>query len=441
MTTVPAQSAPATAGTPGGAEAPAAAPARAPFTELVNLASRALGAGVVATNEDTFADAENLLVAAPAEFRPHTFGHKGQIMDGWESRRRRGVSAGQPHPTDEDHDWAVVRLGAAGVVRGLVVDTAHFTGNYPESASVEAASIPGHPSPAELADAEWTELLPRTPLRGDTAHEFPVDSAARYTHVRLNIFPDGGVARLRVHGEVLPDPRDLDGLTFDLAAQEHGGVAEAASDRFYSSPHNLNAPGRASVMGEGWETRRRRDKANDWVRIALAGGGEALAVEVDTTHFVANAPGWADLAGYDASAGGDPATDADGWFPLLPRTRLQPDTRHRLRLAPGRPVTHVRIDVHPDGGLARLRITGRLTEAGRAALALRWFDAVPAAEAGAALTEAGLTAAEAAELTAARPLGGPVAARAAVAGLSPSDGPDGEHSSRRRSAAWRLLGI
>ncbi|MEU4114370.1 allantoicase [Kitasatospora sp. NPDC028055] len=416
----------------------------APFTELVNLASRLLGAGVVATNEDTFADAENLLVAKPAEFRPHTFGHKGQIMDGWESKRRRGVSADQPHPTDQDHDWAIVRLGVGGVIRGLIVDTAHFTGNYPESASVEAASVPGHPSPEELQDAEWTAIVPRTPLQGDTAHEFAVQDDTRYTHVRLNIFPDGGVARLRVHGEVLPDPRELDGLTFDLAAQEYGGVAEAASDRYFSSPHNLNAPGRASVMGEGWETRRRRDKANDWVQIALAGGGEVLAAEVDTTHFVANAPGWADLIGFDASTGQAATSQApaDGeWFEILPRTRLQPDTRHRFRLDVGRPVTHVRINVYPDGGLARLRLTGRLTEAGRAALALRWFNAVPAAEAAAALVDAGLDAEEAAALAAARPLADPAAATAAVAGLQPADGPDGEHSARRRSALWRLLGI
>ncbi|WP_078660801.1 allantoicase [Streptomyces sp. NRRL B-24484] len=415
--------------------------AAAPFTELVDLASRRLGAGVVATNEDTFADAENMLVAEPAEFRPHTFGHKGQIMDGWESRRRRGASADQPHPTDEDHDWAIVRLGAAGVIRGVVVDTAHFTGNYPETASVQAASVPGHPSPAEVEAAEWTDLVPRTPLKGDTAHEFAVDHGTRWTHVRLNIWPDGGVARLRVHGEVLPDPRELDGLTFDLAAQETGGVAEAASDRYFSSPHNLNAPGRATVMGEGWETRRRRDKANDWVRIALAGGGEVLAAEVDTTHFVANAPGWADLVGYDASAGGDPATDTAGWFPLLPRTRLQPDTRHRFRLDAGRPATHVKINVYPDGGLARLRLTGRLTEAGRAVLALRWFDALPAAEAESALAAAGLTTDEAAVLTAARPLRDAAAAGAAAAALAPADGPDGEHTSRRRAALWRLLGV
>ncbi|MEZ0094740.1 allantoicase [Streptacidiphilus sp. EB129] len=404
----------------------------AAFTELVNLAARSLGAGVVDSNDETFAEKENLLVAAAAEFRPHTFGHKGQIMDGWESRRRRGVSAEEPHPTDEDHDWAVIRLGAAGVIRGVIVDTAHFTGNYPEAGSVQAASVPGLPSPAELARAEWVEIVPRTALRGDTVHEFPVEVEQRFTHVRLNIFPDGGVARLRVHGEVVADPRDLAGLTFDLAAQEHGGVATGASDRYFSSPHNLNSLGRAAVMGEGWETRRRRNKDNDWVELDLAGTGEVLAIEIDTTHFVANCPGWASVSGRDESG---------EWFDLLPRTRLQPDTRHRVRVEPQRPVTAARLNVYPDGGVARLRLTGRLTEAGQAALALRWLNLVPAAEAVQALTEAGLTAAEAAAVTAARPLADTASVRSAEAALQPADTPDGAETSRRRAAIWRLLGV
>ncbi|WP_042395965.1 allantoicase [Streptacidiphilus carbonis] len=405
----------------------------AAFTELVNLAARGLGAGVVDANDELFAEKENLIVAAAAEFRPHTFGHKGQIMDGWETRRRRGAGADQPHPTDDDHDWAIVRLGAAGVIRGVIVDTAHFTGNYPETASVEAASVPGHPSPAELAAAEWTEIVPRTALKGDTAHEFPVDAEQRFTHVRLNIWPDGGVARLRVHGEVVADPRDLDGLTFDLAAQEHGGVATGASDRYFSSPHNLNSLGRAAVMGEGWETRRRRNKDNDWVELDLAGTGEVLAIELDTTHFVANCPGWASVSGRDAATG--------EWFDLLPRTRLQPDTRHRFRVEPQRPVDGARLNVFPDGGVARLRLTGRLTEAGRAALALRWFNLVPATEADRALIGAGLTESEAASLSAARPIADAATAEAAVAALQPGDTPDGAETSRRRAAIWRLLGV
>jgi allantoicase len=404
----------------------------AAFTDLVNLAARSLGAGVVAANDELFAEKENLIVAAPAEFRPHTFGHKGQIMDGWETRRRRGAGADEPHPTDSDHDWAIVRLGVAGVVRGVVVDTAHFTGNYPETASIEAASVPGTPSPEELADAEWTELVPRVPLKGDTAHAFPVEVEQRFTHVRLNIWPDGGVARLRVYGEVVADPRDLDGLTFDLAAQEFGGVATGASDRYFSSPHNLNALGRAAVMGEGWETRRRRNKDHDWVELRLAGTGEVLAVEVDTTHFVANCPGWASVSGRDESG---------EWFDLLPRTALRPDTRHRLRITPQRPVTAARLNVYPDGGVARLRLTGRLTESGRAALALRWLNLVPAAEAEQALAEAGLTASEAASIAAARPLADAASVQSAVDALQPHDVPDGEDATRRRVTTWRLLGV
>jgi allantoicase len=402
------------------------------FTELVNLAARALGAGVIDANDELFAEKENLIVAAAPEFRPHTFGHKGQIMDGWETRRRRGAGPEQPHPTADDHDWAVVRLGAAGVIRGVVVDTAHFTGNYPESASVEAASVPGLPSPAEVAAADWVEIVPRTGLKGDTAHEFAVGAEQRFTHVRLNIWPDGGVARLRVFGEVVADPRDLDGLTFDLAAQEHGGVATGASDRYFSSPHNLNSLGRAAVMGEGWETRRRRDRGNDWVELRLAGAGEALAVELDTTHFIANCPGWAAVKGRD---------ETGRWFELLPRTRLQPDTRHRLRIEPARPVTAVRLEVFPDGGIARLRLTGRLTEAGRTALALRWLNLLPAAEARSALVGAGLTQDEAAALTAARPLTDAESVRVFEAALAPTDSPEGAETSRRRAAIRRLLGV
>jgi len=339
-------------------------------TEHVNLAARALGAGVVAANDEWFAEKENLLKPEAATFAPHTFGPKGQIMDGWETRRRRGPSAEHPHVAPDDHDWAITRLGVPGVIRGVVVDTAHFTGNHAPAASVEAASVPGTPSVADLLDPAiaWTTLVARVGLDGDTAHHFVVDSPRRFTHVRLNIFPDGGVARLRVHGEALPDPAWLDGLTVDLAAQEYGGVAEAASDRYFSSPHNINAPGRSRVMGEGWETRRRRDDGNDWVRVALVGQAHVVAAEVDTDHYLGNAPGWISLVGRDATKTPD---DPDAWFELLPRTRVQPDTRHRFRLVDVPPVTHVRIDVFPDGGVARLRLLGRLTGTGLGELARR----------------------------------------------------------------------
>ncbi|HKT02637.1 MAG TPA: allantoicase [Rugosimonospora sp.] len=353
------------------------------FETLPDLASRALGGSVVAANDEFFAARDNLVNPEPPTFTPRTFGAKGQVYDGWETRRRR-------EPGD---DHATVRLGVPGVVRGVVVDTAFFTGNYPPYASVEGCGAEGYPSPDELTG--WFPLVPRAPLHGDTRNLFTVDDPRRVTHVRLRIYPDGGVARLRVHGEALPDPRLLPPGPVDLAAMEYGGQVVGCSDMHYGSPANLILPGLARVMGEGWETRRRRDDGHDWVEVRLAAPGRVRLAELDTSHFKGNAPGAAALLGRDA---GD-------WFPLLPRTRLQPDTRHRFRLAGSPPVTHVRLEVYPDGGMARLRLYGDIAPPERDLLALRWFNALPADQ---ALAVAGLLPEAAARaLVAGRPLTDP----------------------------------
>jgi allantoicase len=353
-----------------------------------DLASQRLGGGVVYANDELFAAADHLVTAEPPTFSRATFGPKGQVYDGWETRRRR----------EPGHDHAIVRLGVPGVVHGIVVDTAFFTGNYPPEASVEACGVEGYPSPADLAAATWTPLVPRSPLRGDTRNTFPVDVAGRFTHVRLSIFPDGGVARLRVHGEAVPDPRLFPGGLVDLAALEHGGRVTACSDMFYGAPSNLLMPGLARVMGEGWETARRRDDGNDWVEVRLAAAGRVLVAEVDTSHFKGNAPGAAELRrGAGAGAGG-------GWADLLARTRLQPDTRHRFAIADAAATDRVRLDVYPDGGLARLRLWGRPTAGATAALTLRWFNLMPAEQGLAVLAAAGTAAPRAARLVAARPL-------------------------------------
>lgn len=326
--------------------------ARAPWAQLPDLASRALGGAVVAANDEFFAARENLVLPWPAVARTE-FGHKGKEYDGWETRRRR--SAG--------HDWAVVRLGAPGIVAGVVVDTAFFTGNYPPRASVEGVAVDGHPSVAELEQADWQPLLPSVDLAGDTANAFAVDSDRRVTHVRLAIHPDGGVARLRVHGTVVPDPRYLDAGPFDLAALENGGLVTAVSNEFYGTPHQLVGRGLARSMGEGWETARRRDDGNDWVHVQLACEGTVTLAELDTSYFLGNAPGAASLTGIAADG-----TEVE----LLARTPLQPDTRHRFLLEDAAGVVAVRLDVFPDGGMARLRLWGRPTEAGRAELDRRF---------------------------------------------------------------------
>ncbi|MFG2193504.1 allantoicase [Streptomyces sp. NPDC048639] len=347
-----------------------------PFTHLVDLADRRLGAGVIAANDEFFAHRENLLTPEPAHFDPEAFGHKGKVMDGWETRRRRGAGTLAPHPTAEDHDWALVRLGTPGVIRGIVVDTAHFRGNYPQAVSIEATAVDGSPSPEELLapEVKWTEIVPRTAIGGHAANGFVVEAEQRFTHLRVNQHPDGGIARLRVHGVVVPDPAWLAALgTFDVVALENGGAVEDASDRFYSPPANTIRPGRSRKMDDGWETRRRRDRGHDWVRYALSGQAEIRAVEIDTAYLKGNAAGWAAVWVLDATGGADPSDhEAAAWTELLPRTRLQPDTLHRFVLdAPAPAATHVRIDIFPDGGIARLRLHGSLTEEGARRLAAR----------------------------------------------------------------------
>jgi allantoicase len=354
------------------------------LTRLPDLASRALGGAVVVANDEAFAEKENLVLPEPAAARAE-FGHKGKVYDGWETRRRRTPG----------HDWAVVRLGTPGIVEGVVVDTAFFTGNYPPQASVDGAAIEGHCSVDELLKADWRPLLPLSDLAGDTANVFPVESDRRVTHVRLNIHPDGGVARLRVHGRAVPDPRHVDAGPFDLAALENGAVVSGVSNEFYGRPQQLIAPGLARNMGEGWETARRRDAGNDWVEVTLACEGVVTMVELDTTYFLHNAPGTARLTG--AGAHGD--------VEILPRTRLQPDTRHRFALDGAAPVDRVRLDVFPDGGMARLRLWGRPTAAGRAALGRRWFEALPDVQALEVLGSAGVSPQVAGRVVGARPLG------------------------------------
>ena len=319
------------------------------FLALPDLATRPAGGAVLWANDELFAERENLIKPRPAEFRPATFGHKGQVYDGWETRRRRDL-----HP--DACDAAIVRLGVPGIVRGVVVDTAWFTGNYPPTISVEGANVAGYPSVDELLEGtEWTTLVERSAVDGDTRNPFEVDSSRRWSHVRLSIYPDGGVARFRVHGEGLLDPDFADGMTVDLAALENGGRITACSNMFYGSPNNLLLPGNARTMGDGWETSRRRDDGNDWVQVHLAGRGTLRAAELDTSYFLGNAPGVGRLSGRDG--------DGD-WFEIMPATDLRPDTRHRFLIADDRPITEARLDVYPDGGMARLRLFGTLTDDG-----------------------------------------------------------------------------
>jgi allantoicase len=275
-------------------------------------------------------------------------------MDGWETRRRRTPG----------HDWCVVELGLRGVVRGVDVDTNFFVGNQPERASIDVCDLKGAATPARLAAAAWVELLPPWPLLAGSPNPVPAPLRAPVSHVRLNIYPDGGVARLRVHGEVNVDWPALEGRLVDLAALENGGRALAASDQHFGLKSNLILPGRAPNKGEGWETRRRRGPGYDWVIVKLGAPGTVERVEVDTNHFKGNFPESASLQACLLGDGELVAPDTDGppWVELLPQSPLRASARHlfpKSALLDEGPFSHVRLRIYPDGGVSRLRIHGR----------------------------------------------------------------------------------
>lgn len=327
------------------------------FTELVDLAAERLGGAVLAANDEFFAPKENLLKAAAPVWIEGKYTDVGKWMDGWETRRRR-----QP-----GHDWCLIRLGLPGIPRGLVVDTSFFRGNYPEECSLEACAVDGYPTADELfgEEVKWTVILPRVRLQGDSRNVFPIEKGiggiGRVTHLLFRIYPDGGVARLRVHGDALPDWLALDRRQseIDLASVENGGRVLSCSDMFFGNRHNLILPGPPRGMHDGWETRRRRGEGFDWAIVQLGARGAVQRLEIDTSHFKGNAPGSAWVEGIDAP-GGDASPPASAWKEILPRTPLRPHTLHRFDslLADG-PFTHVRLSIHPDGGVARLRVFGR----------------------------------------------------------------------------------
>ncbi len=363
-----------------------------------DLASRWLGGSVIAASDESFGEKENLLTPAPAAFEPGHYGPRGEIVDGWETRRRRSPG----------HDWATIRLGAPGIITSVDVDTTFFTGNFPQAVSLEACGCEGYPSPEELAAAAWEQIVPRSPLTGDGHNVFKVTDGRRFTHLRLGAYPDGGIARLRVFGQVVPDPRGLEELTVDLASQAYGGAVIASSDDFYTSASHLIRPDQARTMGEGWETRRRRDGGHDHVVFRLAFPGVVRRIVLDTAHFKYNASAEVTLHGSpaDHAPPADPAPPAGSpaWRPLLARTRLQPDTRHEFAGRCAQPVAMVRLDAFPDGGLSRVRLIGRIDAAARRAAGYRWFNSLPAVQAVQCLADTGLPADLAADLVARRPL-------------------------------------
>lgn len=334
----------------------------ATFSGLVDLASERIGGKALLASDEFFAEKENLLKPSRGIFIPDKYTDRGKWMDGWESRRKR----------EAGHDWCIIKLGFAGIIKGIDIDTNHFLGNNPAYASIDACVASDDAKVERLEEKAWQEILPKSPLRPGSQNLFaittdnrPIGGEGGWTHIRLNIFPDGGVARLRVFGEVVPAWRTIaKDATVDLAFVGNGGSVVAASDMFFGNKENLIMPGRAANMGDGWETKRRRGPGHDWAILKLGKPGRIETIEVDTNHFKGNFP---DRCSIDALNAPNAIVDSltwqeFSWTEILPQTKLQADTQHYFQkeLTPLPVCTHVRLNIFPDGGVSRLRVWGRV---------------------------------------------------------------------------------
>ncbi|TKA53708.1 hypothetical protein B0A53_03750 [Rhodotorula sp. CCFEE 5036] len=324
------------------------------FSSLIELSSDALGGHVIDVSDEFFCSASNLLKVPPSVSMKGQFGPNGALFDGWESRRH--------NPT---YDWTIIKLGALGSISGFDIDSGHFSGNESPASGVWGAYVPEGQTLKEDSPL-WQPLLPITPLGPAQRHLFLLPSASQpVTHLKLTMHPDGGLGRFRAYGRVIPPPAPAHptGEAVDLAYVLNGGTVTGESDQHFGRGGNLILPGRGKDMGDGWETRRSRGRLGtgkgDWVVVKLAEPGYLEWVDIDTLHFVGNFPHAAELYGISSSEE-CPKSDDPNWTRILEMTKLGPHRQHFYQLShPEKAWTHVRLDIHPDGGVKRLRLYGR----------------------------------------------------------------------------------
>lgn len=328
----------------------------AAFTHLTDLVSERLGGKVLYATDDFFAEKENLIKPTRGIFIADKYTDRGKWMDGWESRRKRMPG----------HDWAVIQLATPGKILGFDIDTNFFLGNHPPHASIEAINITDTSVITDWDKANWKEILPKSHLDAGSQNFYECSSNDIYSHIRLHIYPDGGVARLRVYGEVFKNWDIISAEEIiDLAAAINGGKAIACNDMFFSAMGNLIMPGRGVNMGDGWETKRNRTPNNrDWVILKLAHKGTIERIIVDTCHFKGNYPDSCSIEGCLSNSDEEVINDKAQWQTLLPQQKLSADNVHEFvrEVNGGNIFSHIRLNIFPDGGISRLRLFGKKKE-------------------------------------------------------------------------------
>ena len=318
---------------------------------LVNLASPKMGTKILAFSDDFFGEVTRMLNDKDPIFIEDKYDNHGKWMDGWESKRRR----------DGGNDWAILKLGSSGIISKIEIDTSYFTGNFPPFFSLEGIYSETEPN----KDSNWKSLIAKTNLVGDCKNNFELNLKEKFNFVRLQIFPDGGVARIRLFGKVKYNwDRFNNEEIIELSSLKLGGSILAYNNAHYGDVSALLSEGRGKTMGDGWETRRRREPGNDWIIIKLAQKGIIEKIEIDTAHFKGNYPDRASIQAISIDKNittKDLIQSSENWDVILDETKLTADNIHEYEINSNSKAeaTHIRLNIYPDGGVSRLRIFGK----------------------------------------------------------------------------------
>ena len=316
---------------------------------LIDLAQPRLGTKVIYKTDDFFASANRIINPTEPVFKVGVFDKHGKWMDGWESRRKR--TAG--------HDYIIIKLGKPGTIKKVDVDTSHFNGNQPAMISIEGANSNSN----KINQLKWQPLLSKKKTKANSHHYFTVNSDKVFTHIKFNIFPDGGVARLRLYGSIAKSSK-LKNKKINLASLLDGSSVIACNNEHFGKAENILAPGKAKNMGDGWETRRRRGKGFDWLILNSLDGKEIDKIEISTHHFKGNFPSHCSLqAAYlpNSKNSKQIVKSSTKWKYLLKDAKLSANKVHVFKnnLMKKDKINFIKINIFPDGGISRFRIYGK----------------------------------------------------------------------------------
>ena len=317
---------------------------------LIDLAQPRLGSKVIFKTDDFFASAHRIIDPRPPVFKDGLFDKNGKWMDGWESRRKR-ISG---------HDYLIIKLGKSGSVSKADIDTSHFNGNQPSMVSLEGC----YSELNNIKSFKWKTLIGKKNIKANSHHIFSSSSKSIFTHIKLNIFPDGGVARLRLYGNISKENNNFRNKKINLASLLNGASVIACNNEHFGKAENILAPGKAKNMGDGWETRRRRDKGFDWLILNSIKGEKIHKIEISTHHFKGNYPSHCSLqAAYIANKKTSSAIvkSSNEWKFLLNKVKLSPNKTHKFmnKLMKNNKINFIKINIFPDGGISRFKIFGQ----------------------------------------------------------------------------------